>query len=431
MTNTQNLAGQVLLGTAEEKITASKQLYLQAAQAGIRLASIAQLYQAIADGKLEKNFTVPAVNIRGLTVMTAAAIFHAAQKQEVGAFIFELARSEMGYTNQPPAVYVPLILAGALEAGWQGPVFIQGDHYQAKAAKSGVPVAGEIETIQRLIQNSINAGMLNIDIDMSTLVDLEKPTVEEQQVPNVQYTNELQDYIRSLQNGIEISVGGELGHIGGTNSTLEECEVFLSQVSGLRKLSIQTGTEHGGVVNADGSLATMKVDFELHRELSEFIRSQFGLAGTVQHGASTLPDTAFATLQESRAVEVHLATGIQNLIFDHPAFPKELTEQFVAWVTDNRAAERKEGMTDAQFIYRERKRAWGAFQRELWELPSEVTKQLGQAVEARMTQFFSWLGVQGTRELVDQTITHATFEPTLDQEEQIEQDATISESLAD
>ncbi len=427
----KTLAEQVLLGTPSEKQTASAQIYQAAATAGIRISSIAELYEAIAQGQVAQQFSVPAVNVRGLTMLTAAAIFRAAQQGDVGAFIFELARSEMGYTQQPPAVYVPLILAGALEAGWTGPVFIQGDHYQAKAASSGVPVAGEIAAIKDLIRTSLAAGMLNIDIDMSTLVDLEKATVAEQQIPNVQHTNELMSYIRSLESGIEISVGGELGHIGGTNSTKEECEVFLSQVAGLRKLSIQTGTEHGGVVNADGTLAKMTVDFNLHKELTDFIRPTFGLAGTVQHGASTLPDEAFARLPQVKTVEVHLATGIQNLVFDHAAFPQDLTKQFADWIFEKRAAERKEGMSDAQLVYRERKRAWGKFKRELWELPTDAVEQISQAVEWRMGEFFNWLGVKGTRSLVDGLITHQEFVPDFSVAPELAGDVEITEGLAD
>ena len=431
-TEVQALAAQVLLGLSGERLAASQMLYRLAVDAGIRVASISQLYQAIADGRVTQPFTVPAVNVRGLTVLVTTAMFRAAQKHNVGAFIFELARSEMGYTDQPPSVYVPLILAGALEAGWTGPVFIQGDHYQAKAASSGVPAESELAALRELIRASLAAGMLNIDIDMSTLVDLEKSTVAEQQVPNVRFTNELVAYIRSLPNGELVSIGGELGHIGGKNSTREECEVFLSQVAGLRKLSIQTGTEHGGVVNADGSLASMQVDFDLHAELTQFIRSRFGLAGTVQHGASTLPDEAFATLPIVQAVEVHLATGLQNLLFDHPAFPAALSEKFATWITNTRAADRKEGMSEAQFLYRERKRVWGSFKQQLLELPAEVTDQLSQTVAERMRQFFAWLGVRGTRTLVEKLTTHAAFEPDFsDHAASLAKDATITEHLAD
>ena len=62
---------------------------------------------------------------------------------------------------------------------------------------------------------------------------------------------------------------------------------------GLSKISVQSGTSHGGVVLADGSIADVKLDLETLRELSEIARKEYGLSGAVQHGASTLPDDAF------------------------------------------------------------------------------------------------------------------------------------------
>lgn len=432
MTNTtpKDLAAAVQFGSPREVREARLELYTQAARSGIRLASIQELYMARARGEHQTKFCVPALNIRGLTFQTMRAIFRAAKRQNAGAFIFELARSEMGYTKQAPEEYVAMVLAAALAEKWTGPVFVQGDHFQAKATRSGVVKTGEIEAIKKLIESSLAAGILNIDIDMSTLVDLEKLTIEDQQVPNVRFTNDLQNFIREReQRGIVTSVGGELGHIGGTNSTKEECEVFLSQVSGLSKLSIQTGTQHGGVVSEDGTVQKMAVDFSLHKELSAFIREEFGLAGTVQHGASTLQDEAFRILPESGAVEVHLATGIQNMIFDHPAFPENLQLAMYGYIDEKYDKDRGE-MTEAQFHYRMRKNAWGEFKRELWEMPDSVSNTLSNVVEEWMTRMFGWLEATGTRELVNETIKHPAFKP-LFRTEKTEVSAEETKGLGD
>ncbi len=84
-----------------------------AAERGIFPASIQGLYQAAAKG-LYHNISVPAINLRGLTYHMARAIFRAAMKGRVGAFIFEIARSEMGYTKQRPAEYAACVLAAAI-----------------------------------------------------------------------------------------------------------------------------------------------------------------------------------------------------------------------------------------------------------------------------------------------------------------------------
>ena len=94
---------------------------------------------------------------------------------DVGAVIFELARSEQTYTFQRPMDYATLVLAGAIAAGWRHPVFIQGDHYQFNAKKYAADPEAMTEEIRRACRLAIDAGYRNIDIDSSTLVDLSKP----------------------------------------------------------------------------------------------------------------------------------------------------------------------------------------------------------------------------------------------------------------
>ena len=78
------------------------------------------------------------------------------------------------------------MLAAALREGFSGPLFIQGDHVQTNAKKYNSPDRDkELDTLRALIKEEIAAGFYNIDIDTSTLVDLDKPTLDEQQEVNV------------------------------------------------------------------------------------------------------------------------------------------------------------------------------------------------------------------------------------------------------
>src|SRR5215510_10494298 len=88
----------------ETKGTARWIIRSLAAAAGIRPASIHDLYMARGRGETG-GFTVPAINVRGLTYDTARSIFRTALKLDAGAFILEIARSEIGYTDQRPAEY--------------------------------------------------------------------------------------------------------------------------------------------------------------------------------------------------------------------------------------------------------------------------------------------------------------------------------------
>ena len=237
-----------------------------AAARGVRPASIHDLYMAMGRGE-SGGFTVPAINIRAITYETARAVIRSAKKLNAGAFIFEIARSEIGYTEQRPHEYAAIILAAALREGFDGPLFIQGDHVQTNAKKFNSPERDkELDTLRGLIREEIAAGFYNIDIDTSTLVDLDKPTLEAQQEVNCELCADFTAFVRDHEpDGVTVSVGGEIGEVGGKNSDVHELHAFMRgylralakrgvALVGISKISVQTGTAHGGFVGADGTV---------------------------------------------------------------------------------------------------------------------------------------------------------------------------------
>ena len=377
-------------------------------QLGIRSASIQGLYEAMGRGECA-GFTVPAINIRGLTYDTARAIFRSAMKHDAGSFIFEIAKSEIGYTEQRPAEYTACCLAAAIKEGYRGPVFIQGDHFQVNAKKFAADKDAEIADVKKLVKEAIDADFFNIDIDASTTVDLSKPSVLEQQRPNFETTAELTEFIRANEPaGVTVSVGGEIGEVGGKNSTEEELRAFMEGFlkslpkgrKGISKISIQTGTAHGGVVLPDGSIAKVKVDFDTIGALSKVSREVYHLSGVVQHGASTLPDDAFDLFVKKGASEVHLATGIQNIVYDNPAFPADLKKEIYAHLIASHSDERKPTDTEEQFIYKTRKKGFGPFKERIWTMPEDRRKAIAAEIEAKVDLYFDKLGCKGNKAAV-------------------------------
>jgi fructose/tagatose bisphosphate aldolase len=394
-----------------------------APKAGVFPASINDLYMARGRGEVPTNFTVPALNLRVLAFDSARAVFRAAQPLDATAIIFEIARSEMGYTDQRPAEYVTSILAAAIAESHTGPVFIQGDHFQVSAKRFASDKETELQAVKDLIVEAIHAGFFNIDIDTSTLVDLSKSSLAEQQALNTGLSAMYTAYIRTLEpEGVTISVGGEIGEVGGHNSTepelcaymdgyLSELEKLDPKAVGISKISIQTGTSHGGVVLPDGSIAKVSVDFDTLRNLSQIARQEYHTGGAVQHGASTLPEDAFGKFVDSEAVEVHLATNFQNMFFE--LVPDELRKEMYAFLDVKSANERKPDMTDEQFYYKTRKNAVGPFKKQAWNLPAANKAEISQAWEEQFSKLFMLLGQAGTRKYVEQTIKPVNVKPSL------------------
>ncbi len=409
----RDLAWTAALGEDESAVQAAQWIVWEASQAlGARSASIHDLYMARARGEVS-GFTVPAINIRAQTFDMARTAFEAALAGDVGAVILELARSEQTYTYQRPIDYATAVLAGAIAARWVAPVFIQGDHYQFNAKKYADDPEAVTEEIRRACRLAVDAGYRNIDIDSSTLVDLSKKTLDEQQRENYLRAAELTALVRSLEtDGVTISVGGEIGEVGKKNSTEDELRAYLAGferelaarapgAAGLSKVSVQTGTSHGGIPLPSGGVAEVNLDFEVLRRLGEVAR-EHELAGAVQHGASTLPDELFHRFPAVETAEIHLATGFQNLLYEHPAFPPELHREIEAWVYANALDERKPDQTDEQFVYTTRKKAIGPFKRQLWDLPKK--DEILSAQHRKLTFLFTELKVNGTREMVDRYV---------------------------
>ncbi|HWV34383.1 MAG TPA: class II fructose-bisphosphate aldolase [Thermomicrobiales bacterium] len=383
-------------------------------------ASIHDLYMAA--GREEyANVTTPAINVRTLTYDLARTILRAGHATASKQILFELARSETSYTDQRPGEYASSILAAAIKENWRGPVFIQGDHYQANAKKYAAGPDAEIGAVADLAREAIAAGYGNIDIDSSTLVDLSFPTLKEQQKQNYVNTAHLTKIIREAEpEGMTISIGGEIGEVGKANSTVEDLEAFMTgyleelerlesesghKLTGISKISVQTGTSHGGIVLPDGSIKEVSVDFETLGKLSKEAKKKYGMGGAVQHGASTLPETAFSHFAQADAVEVHLATAFQNAILDHERFPQELTKEIHSYLDGHYADSRKPDQNDTQFYYTTRKNALGAFKRQMWMLPDEVKGEILNDLQPRFELIFRELNVAGQGALVDKYIT--------------------------
>ena len=399
----------VMNNDVTKKRSLAKKILEVAEREGIYPASIHDFYMARGRGEFS-GFTVPAINIRSMTYDLARAIFRVAQKNNSGAFIFEIARSEIGYTDQTPIEYASMVLAAAIREEYSGPVFIQGDHFQVKVNKFEENPDEEMEKLKTLISEAISSGFYNIDIDSSTLVDISKSDLKEQQRLNFEVCSKLTKFIRRIEpKGITISIGGEIGEIGTQNSTPEDLHAFMvglkenldKDLVGISKISVQTGTTHGGLVLPDGSIAKINLDFDTLKTLSTIARNEYGMAGAVQHGASTLPPEAFHKFVECETAEVHLATQFQNMIYESEHFPTNLKKRIYEWIKVNLANESKEGQTEEQFIYKTRKKALGPFKKEIMGLSLQKRNAIAAEIEIKFDFLFKQFNLMNKKNLLN------------------------------
>jgi len=391
----------------EKDLDFAKKIKEMAEKNDIWFDSTQKLYEAMAQEKIT-GFSVPAVNIRTLTFDTAKTAFRLMKEKNVGICIFELARSESKYTDQTMSEYAIVIMAAAIEENYSGPIFIQNDHCQIKADKFFNPDKKneEIASLKSYIRSSVESGVYNVDIDASTLVRPSETALDAQQHHNYTQTAEFTEFIRSIEpSGITISIGGEIGEIGGKNSTPEEFEAFINgyknslpkEIKGIIKVSVQTGASHGGIILNDGTRAETKIDLDVLEKISKEAK-KYDLAGTVQHGASTLSENYFDLFPKKKCVEVHLATIFQDVVYDN--LQKKIKEKMYDWCRNNCPEEKAPGMTDEQFLMKARKKALGPFKKELWDLPESELEKIKEKLKEKFSLFFEKLGVCQTADKI-------------------------------
>lgn len=386
----------------------------RAAAAGVYPASIGPIYRALAAGAIPP-LSVPAINLRGLTYDLARAIWRAARDTDAGPIIFELAPSESRTGRQGFEEFAALVLAAALREGYRGPVFLQTDHLQIDCDDPQ-----DSPEFQSWCRESVAAGMQQVDFDASGLsTGMLAPSV---QAACARATAAAAAFHRELARTTGRSAsprhdpiyGAEVGEIGGVNTTVDDLREFMAAYRAaptgapLGKISVNTGTTHGGLIDAEGRPGPMPLDLSLLADLAAVARREYGLPGVVQHAASTLSHAQLAQMPLAGVCEAHLATGIQNLVFDHPQFDAALRGRMQAELLDPRreAEGRKldggQERTPAQRFYSDRWIAWGQFKRELWELPEESRAVIRGSMAAWCVPVFVALQIAGRAPLLTQ-----------------------------
>ena len=376
---------------------------------GVRSASIQELYLARARGEVG-GFTVPAINLRAQTFDMARTIYETAAAADVGTVILELARSEQTYTFQRPVEYVTSVLAGAIAAGWTGPVFIQGDHYQFNAAKYAADPEKMTEEIRGACRQAIEVGYRNIDIDSSTLVDLSRPTVDDQQRTNYERAAELTALIRELEPAGRDDQRRRRDRRGRQEELDRGGAAGLSRRLPARARRPAAGRarhQQGQRPDRARATAACRSPTGRSRPSSSTSRSSAGSArwpgATAWPAASSTarapcPTSCSTTSRPWRPPRSTSRPASRTCSSStRPSRPSS-TRAIHDWCFANALDERKADQTDEQFVYTSRKKSIGPFKRQLWDL---ATKDEILAAQRRKIAFlFAELKVGGTAELV-------------------------------
>lgn len=390
------------------KRAAIDRINVLAKEHGIVSGSNTAFYALKASGEYQF-FTVPAINGRMVTFHMVRAAVLAADALKLPHIVFELAVSEMGYTGQQKYEFAALVKAAYLSLGHTNrTVYLQADHYQLDPTKYAEDAQAELHRVKELITKALEAGVYNIDIDASKFETAdEKKSDRENQAENARLTAELFHHIRQYEKDHDlpcvVSIGGEVGEVGGENTKYPQVNAYLAMVKehatelgsgdapGLSKISINVGSAHGGVLGPDGEpLDTVPLDFIAHHNL--FMKGEDPFAPgkhvvSVQHGASTLPKQYFPLFPAMHVGEIHLATGFQNVIWNVlQEHDRPLYEKMRIMVFDKFAEKIAGHKTEAIGFMKERKRVTEFVKKDLLESPA--LPKIEEALQAECHTIF-------------------------------------------
>ena len=216
----------------------------------------------------EKNFAVPAFNVYNME--TVMGIMEAAEEMRAPIIIQSYSRL---FTNKEGYFVAPIVLAAAKKASV--PICFHLDHG-----------AGMTEVVRAL-----RWGATGIMIDKSTLSLAE----------NIAQTKEVVETCAS----IDVSVEGELGHIGSvndgisTNYTEVKDAVEFVEKTGVSALAVMVGTAHGRYKQAP-KLAIDRIA-EIHAAID---------VALVLHGGSGVPDSEIQAAVKAGIRKINFGTDV-------------------------------------------------------------------------------------------------------------------------
>ena len=339
---------------------------------------------------------VMAANIR--VQRSARGIMQAAQELDA-AVLFEIAKSEVGYTGQNAKDFYDNIVKTAQDVGFNMPYAIHADHITIKDTKPE-----SYKGAEDLIKSELAAGFTSYAIDASHNFNLNATDVREQLKDNIDITKNLAKLIP-----VKYSLEVEVGEVGRTDpatgekqlSTPEEAYTFISalKAEGINPdlLATNNGTSHGNVFDKDGNLiAKVGIDLKRTKAIADIIRPM-GVR-VAQHGITGTPLDFIPLLLDCGIAKGNVGTNWQNIAIDN--IPPELRKRMEDWTLACEEAvktkAKKPNIKESELISKTIKNSIKTFKADLASLPDEYNKKLDAATKKSAIDFFNAFNARGT-----------------------------------
>lgn len=372
-------------------------------------------YNKAISGKLmfnalrDKDVIAMAVNVRIRHCLRGVM---EAAKEADAAIIFEIAKSEIGYTAQPPKEYANYVKEIAHKIDFNTPYCIHGDHITIPEN-----TLEAIKSAEDIIKKEVEAGFTSFAIDASHNFNIEAETTREQLADNIDITTRIAKLIKRLMAekgktredyGLEVEVG-EIGKIDPETgeqelTTVDEAVTFIKALNenGVYPdlIAVNNGTVHGNIYDKEGNIIPiLGIDDARTREIANSI-APFGVK-IAQHGITGTPLEMMHKLIDAGIVKGNVATNFQNIAIEN--MPPELAKRMQNWTMENFAEKvrtKKPGISDREIIGKNIKYAIKVFKHEIEEIDNEYKQKISGASKKSSSEFIEAFNGKGSGQIV-------------------------------
>jgi len=363
----------------------------------------------IFDALKEKNVIAMAVNVRIKHCLRGVM---EAAKEADAAIIFEIAKSEIGYTDQSPEEYANYIKEIADRIDFNTPYCIHADHI---TIPENTPEA--IKSAEDIIRKEVEAGFTSFAIDASHNFDLNAESTREQLADNIKITTRIAKLIEKLMAekgkkredyGLEVEVG-EIGKIDPETgeqelTTVDEAVTFIKALNENAVypdlIATNNGTVHGNIYDEEGNIIPiLGIDAVRTREIASSI-APLGVK-IAQHGITGTPLELIHKLIDAGIVKGNVATNFQNIAIEN--MQPELAKRMQNWTMKNYADKvraKKPGISDIEIIGKNIKYAIKVFKQEIEEVDNEYKQKISDASKKSATEFIEAFNGKGSGQIV-------------------------------
>lgn len=357
----------------------------------------------------DKDVIVIAINVRIKHCLRGVM---EAAKEADAAIIFEIAKSEIGYTAQPPEEYANYVKEIAHKIDFNTPYCIHGDHITIPEN-----TLGAIKSAEDIIKKEVEAGFTSFAIDASHNFDLNAELTREQLADNIKITTRIAKLIKKLMAekgkkredyGLEVEVG-EIGKVDPETgeqelTTVDEAVTFIKALNenGVYPDLIATnnGTVHGNIYDEEGNIIPiLGIDAVRTREIASSI-APLGVK-IAQHGITGTPLKLMHKLIDAGIVKGNVATNFQDIAIENMS--PELAKRMADWTMKNYAEKvraKKPKISDREIIGKNIKYAIKVFKHEIEEIDDEYKQKISDASKKSATEFIEAFNGKGSGQIV-------------------------------